>query len=852
MKRKLLHSLPPLLGLLLFSTALWVLYHELQAYHLADIVHDLRNVPTRHLTMAILLTATSYLIMTGYDALALRYLRRSLSYTKIALASFISYAFSNNIGLSMLAGGSVRYFLYSSWGLSPLEISKLILFCTLTLWLGFFTLGGLVFVFEPLTVPADLHLPFDSLHILGVVLLTIVFVYTLLCLFRNKRPFSGERWGNMLPGFSLLIPQMVLSLLDWILAGAVLYVLLPDFSPFTFQTFLGIFLLAQLAGMASQVPGGIGVFETVAVLLLTPALPAPEVVGSLLIYRGIYYLLPLVVAAVMLGAKGAFQYRERIRKTARLFDRWVWWMVPQVMALTIFLGGMTLLLSGAAPSETGRLALLEDIFPLPVAEVSHFLASLTGAGLLFLARGLQRRLDAAYIMTILLLGAGIVFSMFKGLEYEESLTLTIMLLAILPCRRFFYRKASLISQRFTLPWITAIILVLLSAFWLGMFSYKHVEYSSALWWRFAFNGDAPRFLRAMVGAAVLILFMAAARLFRPSQPKNSPAEPIELDKAAIIVRNSTRSTASLALLGDKAFIFSPENDAFIMYRLQGKSWVALGDPVGPVQEWSDLIWQFMEMCDSYGGQPVFYAVGRENLHIYLDLGLSLIRLGEEARVPLADFSLDGSTRKGLRYTKRRHENEGYVFEIVKVENAEAIMPVLRQISDAWLTEKHTREKGFSLGFFNERYLSCFPIAIVRKDEKIIAFANIWPGSDREELSIDLMRHLPEAPNGVMDYLFIQIMLWGKQEGYRWFNLGMAPLAGFENRALSPLWNRLGAFVFQHGEHFYNFQGLRRYKEKFEPQWESRYLASRGGRNLPKILVDIASLISGGISGIVMK
>ncbi|MBE7444414.1 MAG: DUF2156 domain-containing protein [Planctomycetia bacterium] len=143
-------------------------------------------------------------------------------------------------------------------------------------------------------------------------------------------------------------------------------------------------------------------------------------------------------------------------------------------------------------------------------------------------------------------------------------------------------------------------------------------------------------------------------------------------------------------------------------------------------------------------------------------------------------------------------------------------------------------------------------APVRKNGKIIAFVNIWQGAEKEELSADLMRYLPDAPNGVMEYLFIQLMRWGKQEGYKWFNMGMAPLSGLEEHALAPLWNRLGALVFRHGEHFYNFQGLRRYKEKFDPEWEPKYLASPGGLKLPRILTNIALLISGDHKGVVIK
>jgi phosphatidylglycerol lysyltransferase len=115
-----------------------------------------------------------------------------------------------------------------------------------------------------------------------------------------------------------------------------------------------------------------------------------------------------------------------------------------------------------------------------------------------------------------------------------------------------------------------------------------------------------------------------------------------------------------------------------------------------------------------------------------------------------------------------------------------------------------------------------------------------------------MRYLPDAPRGVMEYLFIELILWARREGYGQFNLGTAPLSGLENRALAPLWNRVGAFVFHHGEHFYNFQGLRDYKEKFDPEWEPKYLACPGGLSLPRILTDIAALIGGGLKGVIRK
>ena len=180
------------------------------------------------------------------------------------------------------------------------------------------------------------------------------------------------------------------------------------------------------------------------------------------------------------------------------------------------------------------------------------------------------------------------------------------------------------------------------------------------------------------------------------------------------------------------------------------------------------------------------------------------------------------------------------------------MDEVRRVSDDWLAHKQVSEKGFSLGFFDPDYLLRFPLAAIEQEGRILAFANLWPGPGKEELSLDLMRFVETDVKGLIDGLFVQVLLWGKEQGYRWFSLGMAPLSGFEHHPLAPLWNRLGALLFRYGEHFYNFQGLREFKEKFDPVWEPRYLASPGGLAAPIVLTRVASLVSGGMRGVLVK
>jgi phosphatidylglycerol lysyltransferase len=221
-------------------------------------------------------------------------------------------------------------------------------------------------------------------------------------------------------------------------------------------------------------------------------------------------------------------------------------------------------------------------------------------------------------------------------------------------------------------------------------------------------------------------------------------------------------------------------------------------------------------------------------------------------VPLADFSLEGGARADLRQAHRRAQRDGASFEVVPAERVTDLLPRLQPISDAWLASKSTAEKRFSVGAFSPQYLSQFPLALVRAAGAAVAFANLWTTDTRAELSVDLMRFDPQAPRSAMDFLFVELMLWGQREGYRWFNLGMAPLSGLESHPLAPAWHRVGNFVFRHGEHFYNFEGLRRYKAKFDPVWEPRYLVARGGIALPRVLVEISVLIAGGMKELIAR
>ncbi|AKB12406.1 phosphatidylglycerol lysyltransferase [Methanosarcina thermophila] len=839
-----------LLPAVIFSLALWTLDRQVRHLHSMYIIKNITITPLSHIELAFFLTFLSYLALTGYDYLAVRHINHPMPYKQTARASFISMSISYSIGFNILTGSSLRYRFYSRNGLGLREICEIIVFCILTFWLGFCFVGGLLFTFYPVNLPDYILRNPVSLNLIGILLLLSVAVYFF---------FSFRKWNFRIGEYQIRVPepkiaffQLVLSSVDYLLSGSIIYFLLPSSPHLTMLHVLVFFALAQIIGLISTVPGGLGVFETLMLFMLEPYFGTVDIIRPLLLFRAIYYFVPFLFGFLALIL---YEYEEReefLKKIGKATYSSLSQVVPQIFSILVFLGGVSLLFSGALPSNPRYLHDLTYIVPFPLIEFSRFFGSIMGVLLLLLANGLWKRIDGAYILSLAVLLMGGIFALLKDFDYHEASVLFTLFFFLLPCRKYFYRKSSLMHQSFSSKNIIAIILVLVSFVWLGLFSYRNVEYSNELWWQFGINSQASSFLRATVGTFFLLLVLGIAKMLSPfSRDIHMPGEE-EMKLAKTIINQSKETAGNLALTGDKYLLFDDEKQAFLMYGIYGKTWVAMGDIVGTSKRAKELIWDFYEMSRLNQGRAAFYEVSEKYIPVYLDLGMTLIKIGEEAKVPIETFTLEGSAGKDFRYTVRNVEKKGYRFEIVSGEEVLRLMPELRRISDAWLQMKAGKEKRFSIGFFDEKYLSNFPIALVRNDSEIVAFANIWTGAEKEEISVDLMRYGPNAPYRTMEYLFIKLMLWGKEMGYKHFSLGMAPLSGLENRQFAPIWHKIGSLIFSHGEHFYNYRGVREFKEKFNPVWSPRYIALPKGFKQGLVLKDIAALISGGVKGIFTK
>lgn len=832
----------PGLTCLILIVAIVFLRKELSSITLLQLRESLTRITPMQLLACGALALVNYGILVIYEWLANRELGKNLSWAKTTMVSFLGYSMSYNFG-PLLGGSTIRTRLYGSWGYSATEIVAIIAMLGATFWIGLLTLAGVLFAWDPIAMPKALALPW-SVRPMGIAILAGVAIWLGLTAW-HRTPITLGSFELKLPSLSSTIYQMLASVAEMLTCAGCLYVLLPAGAPVNFIHFTEVFLLAVLAMGVTQIPGGLGVFEFVVISQL-PGIQPDQLLATLLTFRLMYFIIPLAISLLTLAVYELAGYRGSVSKASASISSALSMIGPTVVSFGTLVVGAILVLSGATPALEKRFEFLVGILPLQAVEASHFLSSLTGTCLLVLARPLQRRMRAAWWITVGLLVAGTLFSLMKGLDFEEAFSSIFLLTVLLACRREFYRVGSIMTPSWTTQYMLMVAVVVISSISLGLFAYKHIDYSNTLWWQFEFDGHASRFLRAELGAILLLLVFGLSKLLGSGRVDETHAPTIdEISKATPIVAKSKRAASNLVYLRDKALLFHPSGESFLMYAVKGRSWVVMGDPVGPQEQWPELIGQFRDLVDRYDGWPVFYQVSAETMGVYVDQGFSLLKLGEEARVKLSDFNLEGKRRQDFRTARNKHTKQGFTFKVLAPNEITPYLAQLKSVSDTWLKSKNGKEKGFSLGFYDEDYLRRSPCAIVEKDGVVHAFASLWMTDDPEEIAIDLMRYLGDDRSGIMDYLFTELLMWAKAKGYVWFHLGMAPLSGIEGGKRSPLWNQVASLVYRYGESYYSFEGLRNYKNKFDPVWTARYLASPGGLALPRILTDMTTLISRG-------
>lgn len=849
--------LPVALGLGLFALGVYALYRLLQPVTPADVIAQVRATPPATLLAAFVATAAGYVSLIGYDWSALRYLGKSVPLRIVALGGFLGYSFGNTIGISIVSGGAVRYRIYSAFGLNAFEVASVSTFVALAFGLGITVIGLGALAIQPAALGAMLPLAPEAVRTMaGLAALGLVAFLTWLSVSGATLPIRRAEISAPSPG--IMLGQLAFTLIDTVMAALTLYVLLPAGGP-DFLTFLAVFAAAAMAGVLSHVPGGVGVFEAVVIAAMPADVPLDQLAAALLLYRIIYHLVPFALALAVVALNEArlagglvTRLLGEVPEPVRPVIRSATAAAPALVGLTALGLGAYLLLIALVPAVQPDQINPGDLLAAILLEGGALLSAILGVLLLILSQGLARRISGAFWLTEAALVGGAAASLLNGLNTNGAALLLGAAAVLWPFRREFYRSARLTRGVLTPGWVILVAGIGFSAAAFFFFMHEATPYANSLWIEFSGEANTSRALRAGLAASEVLLVATVWLAIQPARAHTRAPDPATLARARQIVHAGNDPEACLALSGDKALFFNDAGTAFIMYAVQGKSWVACADPVGPREAIEDLAWAFWDEAWENAARPIHYEVGARHLPLWIEMGFSLQKIGEEAVVHLPGWSLAGRRFKTMRAAHNKALKEGLEFAVLQPPHDDALIAELQAISDAWLGDKAGREKGFSVGRFDPAYLQNFPVAVVRRAGRTLAFANVLAPGDGARVSIDLMRYLPEEASGMMEFLFIELMEHYRDAGAQEFSLGMAPLAGLEARRGARLWNRFGAILFRHGGTFYNFEGLRAFKNKFGPEWRPRFVAVPPGVTPLVALKDAALLIAGGARGIIGK
>jgi phosphatidylglycerol lysyltransferase len=524
--------------------------------------------------------------------------------------------------------------------------------------------------------------------------------------------------------------------------------------------------------------------------------------------------------------------------------------------------GVINVLSAITPSLKDRLRLLEQYSPFAITTGGHLTSALAGFALLLLAVSLWRRKRVGWLLTVVILAISIPTHLLKGLDYEEASFAAVLLVLLFFTRSYFHARSDAPSIRAGLLALLAALGFTLAYGVLGFFLLdRHFNAHFGFWDALrqtvimftqfydpglqSITGFGRFFADSIyvVGAATMgyALFM----LLRPVLTRRVASNE-ERARASEIVRAFGRtSLARYALLDDKQFFFSP-NGSVVSFVVENRVALALGDPIGPPEDVSDAIAAFKSFCAPNDWLTAFYQVMPTYLDAYKAAGFDSFSLGNEAIVDLSTFTLDGSENKTLRNSYNKMTRFGYHADVVQPPFSPRMIRELVSISDEWLTSRGASELRFSLGWFNEAYLSTCPLLLVRDREGFVeAFANIVTEFQASEVTLDLMRHRLHTEGGLMDFLFVFLFQWAREQGYSTFNLGLSAMSGVGEHSKDPVIERALNYIYRNVNRFYNFRGLHTFKEKFHPTWSPRYLVYPSAANLPTVSVAILRANLGG-------
>lgn len=831
------HRLKILFIAILFSFVSYKLIIELSAMDFKATFQAIKHIPSFELFILIIAGLMAVLLLTLYDFVLAKSMNLSISNKRLFNTGFIANALNAVIGFGGVIGAGLRLLVYRNYTDDEKSLVKVISIMLVSMVSGMSVLSlGLIFKVYQITHAFD-HLPWyqTGLYITAL-FLPAYLIYTFI------KPLNNDRLLGL--KFTLV------SALEWLAASSVIYFIFKVIqTPVPFSAVIGIFVVAALAGLISLIPGGFGAFDLMILLGFEAyGIDKEKVLTALLLYRVVYYFIPFLVALAL----STFEFRGVARK--QFEDRFEdhKYVGPAIETSNLFLSilkdfivrlpaialGLITLITGIVLFMSNSIIIMDAVY-----DVRHntylFIAALYSVASLLLitnAPGIMRDTRRSHVMSIV---ATVILLILLYLTYGNFIyyfwMIAVLVLLIIGNRNVHSIRKPITMKRSLFITSFTIVLIVINGLILRMLLQEviHSNYAD-------FDSNLLKYYFFFLVGLFLLVTWVMSYLFNQKY-QNKIDMPLKIEEIQhILTTYGGNYVSHLAISGDKLFYTNEQKDAFLMFQFKMDSIVVLGDPIGNEASFKCLLTDFYDKAEYFGYDVTFYQVQPKLLPMYHDFGNIFFKLGEEAVIPLSDFTISGKKKRAFRATINKFESEGYRYEVLQPPFNDDIINQLKAVSDEWLDGRN--EMHFSVGQFNKEYMNQAPVGVIRNDEEIIGFVTFMPTHFNESMSIDMIRW-KEIGLQMMDGLYLNTMLYMKEQGYKEFNMGMAPLSNVGNHKHAFYRERLAGKIFNSISRMYSFKGLRQYKEKFSPDWQPRYLVYRKDSSLLHQMIRINGIIN---------
>ena len=661
---------------------------------------------------------------------------------------------------------------------------------------------------------------------LFLIYLFVIVIAVCVIYFKNKSLYFLEYISIEDIGFKRKILSIIYELIVTICNIMFFVFVIKQFTDVNFSNLVLIYCVSNVFGQISLMQDGLVVSDLLQIHLLSKLIEPRAAIIAILMYRMVSSVIPWIISLIMILRRIYDNYNTDQHKKQFAFN---------ILSIFTLIVGIILCLSVATPSILLRIKFLRRFVKKDVLVLARFITLTSGGLLILLSQGIKKSVKKSFYIAETVLLISVFSTLLKGLDIEESIITLILGIVMYIMKDGFTEKAIKFSTKYFANTIIKLSSVTVFFIFISNSVRKVNFFSSHRKYSLQYLIENKKFILLYVLFGLILSYLAQyTRTKKITFSKLTDEDFSKIDK--FLDEYGGNEFSHLVYLNDKNVYFDKTNTVMIMYRPVQNSVIVLGDPIGKKENFVEAINDFIIYCNEYHMNVCFYEINGENLELYCDQGFRFVKVGQDATLNLNEFSLVGKKNRTWRHVINNFDKGNYEF---KVEEAtDNLLSQMKVVSDKWLGNKN--EMGFSLGFFDEDYLKRTKIACIYKDNELLAFANLQPFYDNKTLSIDLMRYDRSNEDGLMDFIFIKLILWGQDNNFEKFYLGMAPLSKVGDKIYSKKKEKILNIVYNTQNKIYNFKGLRNYKDKFKPDWSNKYIAYTSDFNLPYILINVVN------------